>query len=103
MSSLPNEPSPGAVATTTEQGHKDAQQLERLGYNQELRRTMSTFSNFAATFSYISVTTGIFALFAFGLGTGGPAFFWSWPIVFGGRFFAGADAQTTGEPPGARS
>jgi urea carboxylase system permease len=89
MSSLPNEPSPGAVATTTEQGHKDAQQLERLGYNQELRRTMSTFSNFAATFSYISVTTGIFALFAFGLGTGGPAFFWSWPIVFGGQLLVG--------------
>jgi amino acid transporter len=50
---------------------------------------MSTFSNFAATFSYISVTTGIFALFAFGLGTGGPAFIWSWPIVFVGQFLVG--------------
>ncbi|HEX8996215.1 MAG TPA: amino acid permease [Ktedonobacterales bacterium] len=82
-------PTSGSTTTTTEQGHKDAQQLERLGYNQELRRTMSTFSNFAATFSYISVTTGIFALFAFGLGTGGPAFFWSWPIVFGGQLLVG--------------
>ncbi len=90
MSSMPGESSAGSVTTTTtEQGHKDAQQLERLGYNQELRRTMSTFSNFAATFSYISVTTGIFALFAFGLGTGGPAFFWSWPIVFGGQLLVG--------------
>ncbi len=77
------------VATGTEQHHRDAQQLAKLGYNQELRRTMSLFSNFAATFSYISVTTGIFALFAFGLGTGGPAFFWSWPLVFGGQLLVG--------------
>ncbi|HET9110162.1 MAG TPA: amino acid permease [Ktedonobacterales bacterium] len=90
MASMPGESSTSSVTTTTtEQGHRDAQQLERLGYNQELRRTMSTFSNFAATFSYISVTTGIFALFAFGLGTGGPAFFWSWPIVFGGQLLVG--------------
>ncbi|HZC05215.1 MAG TPA: amino acid permease [Ktedonobacterales bacterium] len=86
---MPDDSSPIPVATATGQGHKDAQQLERLGYNQELRRTMSLFSNFAATFSYISVTTGIFALFAFGLGTGGPAFFWSWPIVFGGQLLVG--------------
>lgn len=79
---------PTTVATE-EQSHRDSQQLARLGYSQELRRTMSTFSNFAATFSYISVTTGIFALFAFGLGTGGPAFFWSWPIVFGGQLLVG--------------
>ena len=43
---------------------------------------MSMFSNFAVTFSYISVTTGIFALFALGLGIGGPASIWSWTIVF---------------------
>lgn len=82
-------PANSQVATDTEQHHRDAQQLAKLGYNQELRRTMSLFSNFAATFSYISVTTGIFALFAFGLGTGGPAFFWSWPLVFFGQFLVG--------------
>lgn len=79
-------PSSGQAVVQSEQGKQDAQQLASLGYSQDLRRTMSLFSNFAATFSYISVTTGIFALFAFGLGTGGPAFFWSWPIVFGGQF-----------------
>jgi urea carboxylase system permease len=79
-------PTSGQAAVQSEQGKQDAQQLASLGYSQDLRRTMSLFSNFAATFSYISVTTGIFALFAFGLGTGGPAFFWSWPIVFGGQF-----------------
>jgi amino acid transporter len=72
-----------------EQQRKDAEQLARLGYRQELRRTMSMFSNFAVAFSYISVTTGIFALFAFGLGTGGPAFVWSWPIVFVGQVLVG--------------
>ncbi|HEX9036474.1 MAG TPA: hypothetical protein VF808_05735 [Ktedonobacterales bacterium] len=77
-------PSSSPAVAQSEQHHRDAQQLAKLGYSQDLRRTMSLFSNFAATFSYISVTTGIFALFAFGLGTGGPAFFWSWPIVFGG-------------------
>lgn len=83
MSSASN---PLGVSTGVEQSQQDAEQLKGLGYAQELRRSMSLFSNFAATFSYISVTTGIFALFAFGLGTGGPAFFWSWPVVFGGQF-----------------
>jgi urea carboxylase system permease len=71
--------------TTMTQEQQDEAQLQGLGYRQELHRTMSTFSNFAVTFSYISVTTGIFALFAVGLGTGGPAFIWSWPIVFAGQ------------------
>src|SRR5207302_4529961 len=72
-----------------EQHRRDTEQLAQLGYRQELRRTMSTFSNFAVAFSYLSVTTGIFALFAFGLGTGGPAFIWSWPLVFAGQLLVG--------------
>lgn len=63
------------------QDERDAQQLADLGYQQELRRTLGLFSNFAVAFSYISVSTGTFALFALGIATGGPAFFWSWPIV----------------------
>jgi urea carboxylase system permease len=82
------EPS-STVTTVSDQHRKDAEQLAQLGYKQELRRTMSTFSNFAVAFSYISVTTGIFALFAFGLGTGGPAFVISWPIVFAGQLLVG--------------
>ncbi len=65
------------AATATDQQRQDSEQLQQLGYHQELHRTMSLFSNFAVTFSFISVTTGIFALFAVGLGTGGPAFIWS--------------------------
>jgi urea carboxylase system permease len=83
-------PQDASVGTSVEERQRrDADQLAHLGYGQELRRTMSTFSNFAATFSYISVTTGIFALFFLGLGTGGPAFIWSWPIVFVGQFLVG--------------
>ena len=88
MSSLQKPQQPNA-AMATDQQRQDAEQLGQFGYNQELHRTMSLFSNFAVTFSYISVTTGIFALFALGLGTGGPAFIWSWPIVFFGQLLVG--------------
>ncbi|HEY1388873.1 MAG TPA: hypothetical protein VGF38_10040, partial [Ktedonobacterales bacterium] len=74
-------PQSSNAAMATDQQRQDSEQLKQFGYGQELHRTMSLFSNFAVTFSYISVTTGIFALFALGLGTGGPAFIWSWPIV----------------------
>ncbi|HEY1387646.1 MAG TPA: amino acid permease [Ktedonobacterales bacterium] len=77
------------AAMATDQQRQDSEQLKQFGYGQELHRTMSLFSNFAVTFSYISVTTGIFALFALGLGTGGPAFIWSWPIVFFGQLLVG--------------
>lgn len=82
-------PQSANAATATDQQRQDAAQLEQFGYRQELHRTMSMFSNFAVTFSYISVTTGIFALFAVGLGTGGPAFIWSWPLVFLGQLLVG--------------
>jgi urea carboxylase system permease len=59
----------------------DAQDLASFGYKQELHRTLGLFSSFAAAFSYISPSTGIFTLFAFGLTTLGGVFIWSWPIV----------------------
>src|SRR6185437_9425282 len=43
-------------------------------------------SNFAVAFSYISVSTGTFSLFYLGILAGGPAFFWTWPIVAIGQF-----------------
>lgn len=82
-------PQSANAATAADQRQQDAEQLAQFGYRQELHRTMSMFSNFAVSFSYISVTTGIFALFALGLGTGGPAFIWSWPIVFFGQLLVG--------------
>src|SRR5947199_6374699 len=68
------------------QEQRDEALLQRFGYKQELRRTLGFLSNFAVAFSYISVSTGTFTLFALGLAAGGPAFFWTWPIVAAGQF-----------------
>jgi urea carboxylase system permease len=65
---------------------RDEADLAAFGYKQELRRSLGLFSSFAIAFSYISPTTGIFALFALGLSTIGGVFFWSWPIVAAGQF-----------------
>ena len=64
----------------------DATDLARFGYKQELHRTLGFFSSFAAAFSYISPSTGIFTLFSLGLLTIGGVFIWSWPIVALGQF-----------------
>jgi urea carboxylase system permease len=64
----------------------DSQDLANLGYKEELDRTLGSFSSFAAGFSYLSILTGIFQQFHEGFRWGGPAFFWTWPVVFGGQF-----------------
>lgn len=69
------------------QEEKDSALLQKLGYRQDLQRTLGFLSNFAVAFSYISVSTGTFSLFYLGLAAGGPAFFWTWPIVAIGQFF----------------
>ena len=51
----------------------DVQTLHHLGYAQELLRRMSGFSNFAVSFTIISILSGCLTLFAFGMRTGGPA------------------------------
>ena len=69
------------MAGTTRDVVSDEADLARFGYKQELRRSLGVFSSFAVAFSYISPSTGIFALFALGLTTVGGVFIWSWPIV----------------------
>src|ERR687884_641029 len=69
-----------------DQVSRDEQDLARFGYKQELKRSLGGFSSFAVAFSYISPSTGIFALFFLGLTTIGGVFFWSWPIVAIGQF-----------------
>ncbi len=63
----------------------DIRDLARFGHPQELRRALGVYSSFAVAFSYISPSTGIFTLYALGIGIGGPAFIWSWPLVFAGQ------------------
>jgi amino acid transporter len=55
--------------------------LAKAGYRPELRRSLRFFSMFAIAFSIISITTGIFLNYAFGLSYWGPASIWTWPIV----------------------
>jgi amino acid permease (GABA permease) len=60
----------------------DQKRLHELGYAQELRRRMSGFSNFAVSFTIISILSGCLTLYAFGMNTGGPAVIvWGWPFV----------------------
>jgi amino acid transporter len=51
----------------------DTDRLHQLGYAQELRRGMRTFSNFAVSFTIISILSGCLTLFFFAMYTGGPA------------------------------
>ncbi|MGH2927519.1 MAG: APC family permease [Solirubrobacteraceae bacterium] len=66
-------------------GGTDAHDLAKFGYSQELRRGLKSFSSFASSFSYISPATGIFTLFALGIGTLGGAFFWTFLAVAAGQ------------------
>jgi amino acid transporter len=61
---------------------QDAHELHALGYAQELFRTMGGFSNFAISFSIISILTGAVTLYEHGLVMGGPAeMAFGWPLV----------------------
>jgi amino acid transporter len=62
----------------------DERQLARLGYRQQLSRSLGLFSNFAVGFTYLSPVVGVYSLFAYGLATGGPAYIWTMvPVAFG--------------------
>jgi len=63
----------------------DNNDLASFGYRQELKRSIGSFSSFAAGFSYISILTGLFQMFYLGYGVAGPAFFWTWPFVLAGQ------------------
>lgn len=68
------------------EGHEildeDELHLARLGYSQELSRNWSGFSNFAISFSIISILAGCFTSFGLGWNNGGPAAIaWGWPIL----------------------
>jgi amino acid transporter len=60
----------------------DVQRLHELGYAQELRRGMGGFSNFAISFTIISILSGCLTLFGYGMVIGGPASAaYGWPMV----------------------
>lgn len=64
------------------QALQDKQDLNRFGYAQELLRDMGGFSNFAISFSIISILTGAVSLYGHGLLYGGPGMMgFGWPLV----------------------
>nr|WSZ99983.1 APC family permease [Streptomyces sp. NBC_00857] len=84
----PSEPSvPASQARTAEdiQSKDDDDSLKAFGYKPELKRTLGNFHTFAAGISYISILTGTFQLFYFGVKFAGPGYWWSWPMVFLGQ------------------
>ena len=60
----------------------DEQRLHQMGYAQELNRGLSRFSNFAISFTIISILSGCLTLYSYGLEHGGPpVMIWGWAAV----------------------
>jgi amino acid transporter len=71
-----------AGRTREEAIRQDTADLHGLGYAQELLREMGGFSNFAISFSIISILTGAVILYNLGLTLAGPAAVGlGWPLV----------------------
>lgn len=70
-------PKPGSVGADgrarEEIIEQDVRDLHQLGYAQELFRAMGGFSNFAISFSIVSVLTGAVILVGYGSPTAAPA------------------------------
>jgi amino acid transporter len=74
---------------------RDQDDLKRFGYAQELFRSMGGFSNFAISFSIISILTGAVTLYGYGLEMGGPLeMSLGWPLA---TLFTLAVAASLGE------
>ncbi|HKU29718.1 MAG TPA: amino acid permease [Arthrobacter sp.] len=68
--------------SVTQTQNSDDEVLAHLGYKPELKRSWSGFSNFAISFSVISILSGPFISFFIGWNNGGPmAIAWGWPVV----------------------
>ncbi|MGO9960853.1 MAG: amino acid permease [Solirubrobacteraceae bacterium] len=70
------------MSSGTEGLTADEQRLAELGYKQELHRGWSSFSNFAISFSIISVLAGCFTTYGQAFNNGGPiAISIAWPLI----------------------
>jgi amino acid transporter len=71
------------MAVDEPQIHNDDEAtLAKLGYKQDLNRSWSGFSNFAISFSIISILAGCLTNFGAGWNNGGPiSISWTWPIL----------------------
>lgn len=91
-------------APAKDAAERDAHGMDSFGYKSELTRSLGKFHTFAAGISYISILTGTFQLFYLGVGAGGPAYWWSWPMVFLGQLMIALNfAELAGKYPVAGS
>jgi amino acid transporter len=73
---------PPETAGSTEGLSADEQRLQEMGYKQELSRAWSGFTNFAISFTIISVLAGTFTTFSFAWSNGGPPLASiGWPVL----------------------
>ena len=73
---------PSAQPPAGTSSEEDKKALHHFGYAQQLLRDMGGFSNFAISFSIISILTGAVTLYGTGLQRGGPAVMGiGWPLV----------------------
>ena len=70
------------MRSSTSTSRTDVEKLHELGYAQELKRGMGGFSNFAVSFTIISILSGCLTLFGYGMFIGGPtSAAYGWPLV----------------------
>jgi len=60
--------------------------MNEFGYASQFPRVLRRFALFAIAFSIVSITTGIFVNYAYGLTQLGPAAVWLWPVAAVGQF-----------------
>jgi amino acid transporter len=78
------------MATPSSVEKTDKEKLHEMGYAQELDRRMSGFSNFAISFTIISILSGCLTVYQYGLLHGGPPVInWGWLFVGVMVIFAG--------------
>lgn len=74
----------GMSTESTTALEEDVRDLQRLGYQQRLRRTIGAYTSFAVGFSMVSITTAIFTLFSDPFGRIGGVAIWLWiPVTIG--------------------
>jgi amino acid transporter len=86
MATDPRDPTPAAQAgtptTPPAAATDDERQLAEMGYRQELSRAWSGFTNFAISFTIISVLAGSFTTFFQAWNSGGPiGISIGWPVI----------------------
>jgi amino acid transporter len=73
---------PGGARAASTPGSDDESRLSEMGYRQDLSRAWSGFTNFAISFTIISVLAGTFTTFSFAWQNGGPiAVSIGWPVL----------------------